>query len=340
MIVEMKEAQQLPQLILIFSLLIINNHSLADYKDSEVRTQINGQTNYFKETLDDPEALFNEFKSDYGTSQQHIKSGPDALNTISECTGFDSGEVREGIDELKSIKAKRLDDLGYQEMGKQNVMGKIYVDYNRSLNKRMLQDAKELTETHGALHNNLFAKIKELGVDCKKVKVDKKVKPAFYLQNKNTKYKDTVYNQGFCEDLRNEYNCNDTLTLNCTKTGVRWDPWERRELVIGGKYLWNNHPHWVKTVKWKRGGIFRHAKHRGVINYEASDDIKSHIASLLKVSKDQVEFVGSREDGELMRWPRDRFRMHLNYVIHYKYRNGEKICINWQETWKEKCQFK
>jgi hypothetical protein len=225
-------------------------------------------------------------------------------------------------------------------MIKEDSLNALYPDYNRPGYRQHLKDAKTIAEAQEDLLRNLMEKLKELGVDCKTVKGDKKVEPEYFLQTKISNHKDTVYNQVFCEELRNQYNCRDSVSLTCKRKGKRYGEWEERTIELSGPWIHWNRRWWTYAIKWKkkRFGIHLYP------NWQRSDvanSIRDHIVETLDVSDEQIDKevnVSARGEGAINHiegkgyiW--ERFR------IGYKYRSSTEICEQWSEDWTESCNL-
>ncbi len=196
-----------------FSLLLLAVIVKADYRAKEVQTQQNKQTDLFEKSIDN----FSEFTEQLETGKQGAinslkKSTPEGLQFI---TNKSKGEIQAESKKLESIRENDLSGRGREEMSKSGILNEIYLDYSRPLNKQHMKDAKAIASAQDDLLKNLLIKLKEFGVDCKTVKGDKRIEPEYFLQTKITQHKDTIYNQTFCEELRNKYSCTNSLSLRC-----------------------------------------------------------------------------------------------------------------------------
>lgn len=202
--------------------------AFADYKDPVMRTNVNEQTDLFKESIEGWDKV-----QDEGLKEQ--KARLKNLSAASE-VGTIKGKV-EYEEENQSVQANsnKMADMSYEEaesggrnkMLEENTIEELYVDYTKPLNKAYLEDAKDFARMQDEfVKNNLTSKLKELGIDCKSVKGNKIVEPEFYLQSINQPEEshshgigkgDTRYDQGICELLRNSYQCHDELTMRCQR---------------------------------------------------------------------------------------------------------------------------
>ena len=129
-------------------------------------------------------------------------------------------------------------------------------DYTKPGNRLHKEDSNDIVsstdDTMSKIGSNFMAKLNSEGFDCKTVKGSVVKEPTYYIEIKRENQKNTEYDQIFCEEPRNTYNCNDTATLNCARRGKRWNPWQYREIDIGGYEIYHQAKHLGYSIKWKR----------------------------------------------------------------------------------------
>ena len=72
-----------------------------------------------------------------------------------------------------------------------------------------------------------------------------------YIDIKKEDQKNTEYDQLFCEEPRNQYSCNDSVSLSCKRIGIRYTNPEPRTIRFNGHTLHNNKMNWGFAVHWK-----------------------------------------------------------------------------------------
>jgi len=332
----------------------------ADRLEVEIPTQKNKQTDLFDSSIDN--------FADFTNKLEHGKQGgidsmggeggsPQGLKYI---TKKSKSELEGESSKLESINENDLASKGREELIKDDTLNKIYRDPKRPGEKQHLKDAKTIAEAQDKLLDSILAQLKDLGVDCKTVKGDKKVEPEYFLQTRTSNHKDTIYNQTFCEELRNSYNCRDTLTAKCIRTGTRYKDPVPRTIRFNGHWLHHNKMNWGWAVKWKkkRWGWHITSHHPG--GWEGGEDYqidspwrqnpaaiiadaRAHIASHLGLPLEQigehVDFPG-RGIGNInsvgCRW-----RVAWDeYEFGYTYREPYQVCEQWSEDWTERCGIK
>ncbi len=333
--------------------------ALADHTAPEVQTQINERTDLFEKSINDLPEVERQLE---GVKQEALKSlGSGMPQGLSSITKKSKSELAAESNKLESIREHDLDGEGRKEMIKKNVLNELYPDYKRPLNKQYMEDAKAIAAGQNKLLDNLLGKLKELGVDCKAIKGDVRHEAEYFLKVKTTEHKDTIYNQTFCEELRNVYHCNDEVTLKCKRIGIRYKNPEARTIRFNGHTLHNNKMDWGFAVKWKdkRWGWHISTYHPrsplgrwpDQVDSKWRDnpaaimaDARSFIALSLGVSIDQI--------GEDVIFPANgrgignitpvycRWRVVWDeYEFGYTYREIYHVCEEWQEDWNERCRL-
>jgi hypothetical protein len=312
--------------------------TLADNIAPEIQTQVNKRTDLFEKSINDLSGTEQNLEADKQKAVKSLGDGhniPDALSSTLKQKGAELAGERS---KLESIHENDLNTEGRVEMIRKNVLNELYPDYTRPLNKQYMEDAKVIAAGQNKLLDNLLGKLKELGVDCKTIKGDKKHEPEYFLKIKTTSHKDTVYNQTFCEELRNKYYCNDEVTLKCAKTGIRYNNWQDREIEFSGHEVYWQHNWWMVGIKWKakRFGI-----HMKVGDSNVNNDVRGCIAKKLGVNIDQInEYVGidARGVGNIFHVEGKSYTWE-KFIFKYKYRDSYLVCEVWNEDWNERCRL-
>jgi hypothetical protein len=356
-------------IVILFALLVLSavlqlfiSTSRADHLAQELPTQKNKQTDLFDKSVDNLSDFTGKLEAGKqgGIDSMGGEHGnPQGLQYI---TKKSKGELGGESGKLESIGENDLASRGREEMIKKDSLNELYTDYSRPLNKQHLKDAKTIANAQDELLKNLLEKLKDLGVDCKTIKGDKKIEPEYFLQTKNTTHKDTIYNQTFCEELRNNYNCNDTATLTCAKIVKKFKNPEARKIKLDGHWLHHNTNDWGWAVQWetKRWGwhIHSHRPKGGFALLKSPSgsiwqgnpkaiiaDARAYIANHLGVPIEQI--------GEHVEFPPGgmgigninpvgcRWRVAWDwYEFGYTYREVYHVCEQWAEDWTERCTIK
>lgn len=194
---------------LLISLIAVN--SVAELSDPEVRINQNKQTDLFERSTGNAKQVQDE----YLQLKEQAKQGIQNKQGLGLITSETEASLQQKTQQLQGATATQLEAQGMQEVLEQNIMEQFYVDYERPLNKQAMEDAKVLANAQKKLLQNLQGKLKELDVECKVEKGEKEQEPVYFLQLEQKPIKNTIYNQTFCEELRNRYTCTDRVHLKC-----------------------------------------------------------------------------------------------------------------------------
>ena len=337
---------------------------IADHLDPTALTNVNEQTDLFEESTGNWQEWQGQINSGKDAALGDLKKGegssPKGLEYIDKNNGQ---QLKSQTQHLSGIKASDLNHQGSRKLSEENMLEDLYIDYSKPLNRQHKQDAKKLALAQEKLLGDfagLMAQLKKLNIDCKAVKGAKKVEPSYYLQMQQEKVRNTVYNQTFCEELRNQYNCRDAVTLKCSKTGKRYGDWQDRKIRFNGHLLHNQKMNWGWAVQWKRKrwGWHIHSHHPkgGWLGSPSESpwrnnpaaiiaDARGYIAAHLGVPIEQIgEHVGFPVSGRGIgniggvgcRWR----VVWDEYEFAYKYRDAHAVCAQWSEDWNEQCSLK
>lgn len=350
----MSKALSIFILLLIMTGGLLAHVALGEYRDPTIRVNVNEQTDLFEKSTDDYSGLQKQIEGQRDSAMDSARSG----GGMEYLTKESKEEIEQNADELASIKATELNSRGTGEMLKENVINELYVDYNKPLNKQYLVDAKKLAKGQDELMRNLLANLQDIGVDCKTVKGPIEQEPTYYLQVEQEKHKDTVYNKTICEELRNTYQCNDSVTLTCTRKGKGFGEWEARSIKFSGHALHGEKMNWGYATKWKnkRWGWHITPNHQQAYGESQVDsiwrnnpgaiiaDARAYIASKLGVSIDQigeyVEFPSSGRGIGNINPVNHRWRVVWDeYEFKYHFREMFDVCEEWKEDWTERCRL-
>jgi hypothetical protein len=313
----------------------------------EVQTQVNKRSDLFEKSINDLPAFTKSLQDGKRISIDGMGDGktntPQGLSFI---TDKSRGDLQNESRELGAIGEHDLTTLGREEMIRRNSLTELYPDYSKPLNKQHMEYAKSISAGQGQLQDNLLAKLKDVGVDCKTIKGDKRHEPEYFLKIKTTQHKDTIYNQTFCEELQNKYNCHDSLRLRCARRGIASGAWQNRTMVMTFVTI---------PERWWTVGRYENsicACGRWSINPAYNQEIAIHIAGTIGARLDQV-YVGHQNIVVIPRpnlstnvdWSDCRERWGEFYsdqrwakiTFHYQYKPNYEVCEQWTEDWSEAC---
>ncbi|MCP3848681.1 MAG: hypothetical protein GY694_00380, partial [Gammaproteobacteria bacterium] len=303
----------------------------ADYQDLEVPTQVNKRTNYLYESDGNPDQLMKNYTHSLDDMKGIIgdDNGNKAIGTVSEVSGVDSNQARAKSSELQSLDNNSAASRGRAEMAKNNTMKELYMNWDDDPHRQYLKEAKDIGEAQDNLINNLQSKLRELGIDCKKLPGNIEKEPEFYLKVREKPSQDTKYNQHFCEHRLNKYNCNYKRYVRCRtyNQSMKWYKWQRVQTrTFRGSEIWHHHNDWFKDVEWKRDKR-RHQKYWCYLRTDGGtfNNIANYIAAQMGKKAGHVRVIGTPSDrGEGRDWGGgDHHHFSNTYRVQFQYRDGD-----------------
>ena len=326
-----------------------------------VQTNVNEVTDLFDRHIENKDALMRNMQQQNDNAMDQIKS-KEHLNSI------DGLEAAEGkASQLNSIRETDLENAGREKRNSTEYQfydeNELEPDYSKAGNRMHKIDADEIVEaTEKTMRNlgaDLMKRLVALGFNCKTVKGSVQKEPTHYIEIKRELARNTEYDQFFCEEPRNQYNCNDGLTLTCKSQGIQWGAWQDKQIRIPGgelvsfgrtifqvektgkrcfeyKLSVQGQRSWFGTTPadpYVVGSMreFLTTKHPG----STIDNISTEMSSWWEggiFSIDGWTYGGRTLGSKDYAWN--------TYVVNYKYRNGSPACFEWTEDWTERCVLK
>jgi len=315
-------------MLLCLALQILANAAFAQYLDPTVETNINKVDPLFERSVPNLEEFKAAVEQDKKVIAEQI--GQNKMPPIA-----DSDKIAHERAKLESLDALELDSIARREMAKDPFHNEMFVDLSKPGMRAHLEDAKKIAKGSSKMIGSIIANLKDIGVDCKTVKGNIEKDPEYFMEFKqevDSKEKDTIYDQHFCERLRNKYSCSSTLSMQCTSEGKQWGEWQDRTIGLPCSEVLNRYP--------VHQGSFFISKNKESKTVTEEDTIKPGIrvmiAHALGVELQQIGqnvsfvwVVGLPYGGA------DGL-----YTFKYKYRDWKKICRTWSEVWHEHCRLK
>ena len=304
-------------------------------------TNVNEVTDLFDKHIEGKQELLQNLEEQNNNAISQIKSGVhhDSIEGI--------GDAGVKASELGSIKETELDNAGRAKRASEEYQfydeNELEPDYTKPGNRLHKEDSDDIvSSTDDTMHkigSNFMAKLNSEGFDCKTVKGSVVKEPTYYIEIKREQQKNTEYDQFFCEEPRNTYSCNDTATLNCARRGKRWNPWQYREIDIGGYEIYHQANHLGYSIKWKRK---RHGWHLVLDSAGWRTYLSQRLNIPLEQIHEQIHFpAGARGVGGADNPVGERWRIVFDaYRFGYNYRDGYEVCEQWAEDWTERCMLK
>lgn len=345
-------------IILLFSIFAFN-------AGAHVRTNVNEVTDLFESNIENKDQEFKDLQ----------KNNDDALNNIRSETGFQfiqgmDKDVNGKISELNSIKDTDLDNAGrdkrYSDEYRFYDEGDFEPDYTKPGNRMHKEDAMTIAIGTRKKLDELLTELNKIGVDCKTVKGPKQKEAQFFIDIHRAEQKNTEYDLFLCEEPRNQYQCDDSVSLTCARKGKGYGDWEDRVIRFNGHAIYAEKMNWGYAIKWKdsRWGwhISPYHPQRGIFGWPDQvdsswrdnpaaiiADARSYIAAKLQVSVEQIgenvifpsDNGGRGVEGGNITATGQRHRVVWDeYEFKYQFREAFDTCEEWAEDWTERCALK
>ncbi|MFP3121199.1 hypothetical protein GCO76_07730 [Rickettsia sp. R2] len=322
---------------------IMTNIAFAQYLDEQLETNINKVDPLFERSVPNLE----EFKATVEQDQKAIAEqiGQNKMPPIA-----DSGKIAHERARLESLDVLELDSIARREMAKDPFHNEMFVDLSRPGMQAHLEDAKKIAKGSSKMIGNIIANLRDIGVDCKTVKGNIERDPEYFMELKqevDSTRQDTIYDQHFCERLRNIYNCSDVLHLKCLKEERQGQPWQERAIDISGEEICRNHHHFLSQgALYKKDRRGRKTKKYFYMNMRQDHSVQHQLRSIIapKIGSELEQIneniginpIGSGGVSECQRYEVKWAVYHFKY----QYRDWKNICTAWSEVWYEHCRLK
>lgn len=318
-----------------------------------IQTQVNEVTDLFDKNIENKDELLLDMKTQSDNAHDLIKSGQHHEGIV----GIE--ESANKASELNSISESDLENAGrVKRISKEYQFydeNELEPDYTKSGNRMHKLDAGTIVDatekTMKSIGIDLMKRLIELGFNCKTVKGAIHKDPTYYIEIKRKEEKNTQYDQFFCEEPRNIYNCYDSLTLQClNKTSG-----EKANATI--RINRNEMPsHWWIGRGNDGGMSYGYTTNFFLVfNAGVMEEVKQKIIEKtgnknIEVPPQEIMIFGGQqvlyqlnETGEVGKiqntWHPNPENISDSIRFFY-YVPGEHQCIHWQEDWSERCALK
>jgi len=288
-------------------------------------------------------------------SKKQAESGIGSKAGLQEL-GTKESELENKTSELNSINANSLESRGQEERAKEenSYYDSLEIDYSDPKIQSHKKDIDKIADANKRLMSRLIEGLRDLDIDCKTVKGDKELEPQYVIEIEKEHFKDVTYNQHICESLRNRYNCNDSLSLNCVQWGMNWNI--DKDIIINQREI-EGTPHqrlggyyWFgRAMRWGSIGEY---EYRYFANNEKNlNELKSEIAKRIGLDMSQIHVPPQELIVDSLAYALD-FSKSINVVdikfapshlesfsYRFTYKLGTKICTQWAEDWNEVCKL-
>ena len=315
-----------------------------------VKTNVNEVNDLFDRNIENKDQLMRDLQEQREGAVRDIETG----KGLQHIEGI--GEAESKARELESIREVDLESSGRQKRASEEYRfydeNELEPDYSKPGNLAHKRDADEIIALTGErmqkLGQDLQTKLSALGIDCRQVKGPIQKDLTYHIEIKGQEHKNSEYEQVFCEEPRNKYNCQDVLNIRCTKKGIAQGAWQNRTMVMTFVTIPER---WWTVDRWENSYC---ACGRWRINPAYNQEIAIHIASTIGAKLDQV-YVGHQN---IVVIPRPNLSTNVDWsdchekwgefysdqrwakvIFHYQYKPNYEICEQWSEDWSEICKL-
>jgi hypothetical protein len=321
-----------------------------------VRANVNEVTDFFDRNIQDKRDIEAEIQKSLQSAHEGILSS----TSNAEVPNIDKANQESA--RLSSVPEYELDTAGMR--ARQSEQYSFYdengfeIDRSQPLVLAHKRDMDEIAKETEVLFSNFAQALKKEGieVDCKTALGKKEQEPEYYITQENEPKLDTVYDKFFCEQPHHTYSCNYVLTTVCAKPSMRWSPWQPKQIRVSGGELVNSGQQ-VFNIYKPRDKVFEYG-----LSLQNHYQIRAMKAFLL-TKHPEAQVIASRHpeagldniSDDMSGWPEggtfsidgwyyggrrlgSKDYAFDTYVVNYQYRDGQPICLQWQDTWREQCR--
>jgi hypothetical protein len=239
---------------------------------------------------------------------------------------------------LEELGVDSIEILGREERNKKEhiYFNDFETDFTKPGSSQYKIDIKKVVNHTEKTLKNLTKLLRDTGIECieEKSNKDEIIDPNFIEMNLEEN-KEVDYQEHFCEQPRNTYNCLDVMTISCLEKGWSAHPWQEhpREFQFSANDILSKHWHFAIFWKKKRNGI----------HMRGGPGVREEIAKRLGVHLGHIHedlMVSHRGNGEPYLEVAPQYFAWATYTVKYKYRDGYEICNKWsEERWDESCNI-
>ena len=327
------------------------------------KTNVNEVNDLFDRHIENKSELMRNLQEQREEAVRDIETG----KGLEYVEGINEAESK--ARELESIREVDLESSGRQKRASEEYRfydeNELEPDYSKPGNIAHKQDCDEIVSQTGLsmkkLGQDLQTKLSSLGIDCRQSKGSTQKDLTYHIEINGTEHRNSEYEQVFCEEPRNRYNCQDVLTVRCHKRGIQWGPWQDKTIIIPYQSIpWH---WWIRSYFRPTDTRVANSFNRFTINPVYHQEIAIYIASAIGVSLSQIN-VGTQDITVTHIWDTlypgysqnvvsNTFRgggiasglsilsglsvKASKVTFHYQYRSGSEICAEWVDEWDEVC---
>lgn len=305
-----------------------------------VKTNVNEVNDLFDRNIENKDQLMRDLQEQREGAVRDIETG----KGLEHVEGI--GEAESKARELESIREVNLESSGRQKRASEEYRfydeNELEPDYSKPGNIAHKQDVDEIVSQTGIamkkLGKDLQTKLSALGIDCQQVKGPIQKDLTYHMEISGEEHKNSEYEQVICEELRNKYQCQNTLTMNCINKRRIIDYWTFKSITI---------PYRTIPRHWWVVRRLNSAQGRWTINTAYNHEIAARIASITGFKVDEIRMWPHEYYIADLKWRGEsemfsvfyNWNYKTNVRLDYEYRPNAEKCDGWKEEWNEVCRL-
>lgn len=326
-----------PALRIIFLLAFTLSYNLSVLA---VKTNVNEVNDLFDRHIENKDQLMKNLQEQRDGAVRDIETG----KGLEHVEGINEAEGK--ARELESIREVDLESSGRQKRASEEYRfyddNELEPDYSKPGNIAHKQDCDEIVSQTGLsmkkLEEDLQTKLSALGIDCHQVKGTTAKDLTYHIEIKAKEHKNSEYEQVFCEELRNKYQCQNTLTMHCINKRRIIDYWTFKSITI---------PYTTIPRHWWVVRRLNSVQGRWTINNAYNHEIAARIASITGFKVDEIRMWPHEYYIADLKWKGEsemfsifyNSNYNTNVRLDYEYRPNDEECKGWKEEWNEVCRL-
>lgn len=206
-----------------FSVLAVNhNHQNNNQGRKELydkpprsKTNINKVTDLFEKNIENKKELDDFLKEQNESAQKNIEN----LQEEVKKSIVGDQDITKEVEKLKSIDENSLDSKGRAKFQEEDYkfinQGGLFPNYDAEGNKAHIEDIDKIVNATETKLKDLIGQLNKEGFDCKDVKGATQTEQSEFIHVEKTEHKNLEFDQMFCEQLRNKYDCYKSRIVKC-----------------------------------------------------------------------------------------------------------------------------
>lgn len=272
---------------------------------------------------------------------------------------FNNIEVREILNPtnnpegIQDIDPHSLESMGRSKRGQNSFFNDFEVDYTKPGVSKHKNDIKQIITATDKKILDLTKSLRKHGIDCNEEDIKTPPSSPYYIEIEEEHHKEVDYNQHFCEQVVDTYNCHDSMSVTCQSKSMNWGDWKVKHLKIPGfELMHSGFP--VFYSEHVADSVFEfkmYSSNSAIFLFNSVPGMKGYLAKKHNVTRDHIDddmhlsweggVSGVSGDSYMGRILGGKDYVWNTYNVTYRIRDGEEICTKWsEEKWVESCLIK